>query len=139
MNHSSFVIIRRVHITKMLNAVRCVDVHIKQEGLTEGLNFFSSSPDATLPALCHLAVEALFVVLRRRSVGGSGRTGGVSDSGRSSPSRSSTFTTSGSDEGHEVILVCIHMIRKTGTNLLSVVEVTVDLVGQGVIETIAYE
>lgn len=73
MNRRPFLTLRSIYVPKALDAVHCVHVHIKLERLAKGLDLLSPSPDPTLPAVCHLCIETLLVILCGRPVRGRGQ------------------------------------------------------------------
>lgn len=131
MDHSSFFIVRGVYVTKVLNAIHCVNIHIQLKGLTEGLDLFGPSPDPILPTACHLGIETLFVDLHRRRIRACRRRGGrgVFDGRCCSSPGGPSLSTNCCYKAHKVILVCGDVICKTGTDFLAMGEIAVNLIG----------
>lgn len=128
-------------VAKNLSTVHGVYVNVFLERLTTRLYLLRTTPHPSPSALSHLAIETLlFILAGRRYRAGRGRgagLGGVFGSGGSSSSRGSTRPTSGSYETHKVFRVVGYVICETDTDFLGVAEVTIQLIGESVVETIA--
>ena len=130
-----------MHVPKSLYTIHGVHVNIFLERLTTRLYLLRTTPNPSPPALSHLAIKTLFFILAGRRYragrGGGAGLGGVFGSGGSSSSRGSTRSTSGSYETHKVFRVVGYVICETDTDFLGVAEVTIQLIGESVVETIA--
>lgn len=133
--------LRRMHIPKSLYTVHSVHMNILLIRLTTRLNLLRTTPHAILSTLRHLVIEAILLLEGGRGCRASGGRGaglgGVFGSGGSSPPRSSTDPSGSGNEAHEVLGIVGDVICEAETDFLSVGEVAVELVGEGVVKAIA--
>lgn len=135
-----------MHIPKRLHAVHRVHMHVSLVRLATRLDLLRTTPHSVLAALCHLGIKALLLVVAgRRRDRASGARGARLRRGRCVFGRTSccapgspSNTPSRGNKAHEVFGVAGDVIGEPDTDFLGVGEVPVQLVGEGVVEAIAY-
>ena len=135
MDHIPNLVGRGVHIPKHLDPVQGVHADIDPEDLAEGLQVLGASPLAIFASgSYHVLEPALFVLLGWSCY--IGRTRSICR-GRS-PFGAATLTPLGDDELHEILFVVCHVVGQELADLVGMVGVGVQLVGEGIVETIAW-
>jgi len=132
-DHLPFLVLRCIHIPEVLDARLHVNPDVPLVGLAEGLNFFGPSPDAVLSRLRYPALELLPLVLngdRRTNIG-------RRHFGSGGPSWRPALSAHRCREIYEVILISCHVVCQAGADLLEMAPISVQLVGQGIIEAVA--
>ena len=135
MHHISRLIRRSIDVTKHLHTIHGVDIDIDLEKLAESLQMLGTTPFAILAGACHHFFEAPLLVLQGRSRHG-GRTRRIH--GRRGSFRPAPLTTFGDDKLHEIVLVASDVVGQKLAERVGMGEVGIQLVGQGIVQAIAY-
>lgn len=130
----SLFVRRSVHIPEGLDARIGVHLDIPLVELAEGLDLLGSAPDAVLAGPGHHGIEGLFLLLGRRGGAHGSRCPG---GGRSSPSGGTPPPADRGGEIDKVIAMRFHVLGQVTADLRRAVPHAVQLVRQGVVETVA--
>jgi hypothetical protein len=135
-NHIAVFIIRGIHISESLNTIHGIDINVYTIDLAECLQVLRATPLAILPSGSHHFYEAVFFVLFGRDCTIHGTS---SICGDSCPLGTTTLATMSHDKLHEIGLIFGHVVGENVANLVTMMEIAVQLVGQRIIKTIACE